>query len=106
MNTEIDGSQKPEEIRPRCLENVASFGLEPNLVFVAFVVRRAAQDGWCLVKEEPAFFRKLAEDSEVLAEIGRTSLKARNCFAAASELCNKCLERDSLSSKAWFMRGH
>lgn len=42
-------------------------------------------------------------DSDFLVVTGRTSLKARSCFAAASELFNVCLERDSRSRAAWLM---
>ena len=57
--------------------------------------------------EEDVLFRgELSENSELFLVIGRTALKARSCLAAASELCNKCLERDSRRSMAWFMGGH
>ena len=58
------------------------------------------------MEEESAFFGVLSENSEFLVEIGRTALKARNCFAAASELFNGCFKRDSRSGVAWFMSGH
>jgi hypothetical protein len=98
--------EKTEEIRPSRLQHGPCFRLEPNLMLVAFVVRRSAQEVRGLAEEESLFFRELAEDSEVLVEIGSTALKARNCFAAASELRNKCWERDSFRSEAWFMVGH
>ena len=72
-------------------------------MFVSFVVGGAAQFGRRILEDESALLCIGAEDSEFLVEIGRTSLKARNCFAAASELCNKCFERDSRSSVACLM---
>jgi len=72
----------------------------------SFLVGDAAQlDRW-LLEEKSLLCGDLAEDGEFFVVIGRTSLKARNCFTAASELCNKCLERDSRRSVAWFMKGH
>ena len=78
----------------------------PGLVLVAFLVGRAAQFVRWGLEEEALLGCDMAEDSEFLVEIGSTALKARNCFAAASELCNKCLERDSRRSVAWSMGGH
>jgi hypothetical protein len=78
----------------------------PDLVLVALVVRRAAQFVRSDREEEAALVGVVAEDSEFLVVIGRTALKARSCFAAASELFNVCLERDSRSSVARFMGGH
>ena len=75
-------------------------------MFVSFVVGCAIQFGRRCLEDESALFCADSEDSEFLVVIGRTALKARNCFAAASELCNKCFERDSRSSVAWFMGGH
>jgi hypothetical protein len=75
-------------------------------LLVALVVRWAAQLGWWPGEEEVVFRGVAAEDSEFLVVIGRTALKARSCFAAASELFNVCLERDSRSSVARFMGGH
>jgi len=75
-------------------------------MLVSFLVGNAAQFVRWILEEEVLLCSDLAEDGEFLVVIGRTSLKARNCFAAASELCNKCLERDSRRSAAWFMGGH
>ena len=75
-------------------------------MLVSLVVRRLAQRGWRIGEEEAGFFSVGVEDSEFFVVIGRTALKARNCFAAASELCNKCLERDSRSREACVMAGH
>jgi hypothetical protein len=97
--------QQAEEIRPSGFEDSLGAGKIPDLVLVALVVGRAAQLGRWLGEEEAVFRGIAAEDSEFLAVIGRTALKARNCFAAASELFNVCLERDSRSSVARFMRG-
>ncbi len=91
---------------PSGLQHGFGIGPIPDLVFVAFFVRNPAQFVRRGLEEEVLLRGELAEDSEFLVEIGRTALKARNCLAAASELCNKCLERDSRRSVAWFMGGH
>jgi hypothetical protein len=75
-------------------------------VLVAFVVRRAAQLGRGLGEVEAGFVGVGVENSEFLLVIGRTALKASNCFAAASEFFNKCFERDSRNCMAWFMGRH
>ena len=58
--------------------------VKPNLMLISLVVRRAVQVGWFVGKVEAGFFGVGAEDSEFLVVIGRTALKARNCFTAAS----------------------
>ena len=98
--------EKSEEVRPSCFEHRLGPLQIPDLVFVSFLVRSAAQFVRRGLEEEPLLVGDLVEDSEFLMEIGSTALNARNCFAAASELCNKCLERDSRRSVAWFMNGH
>ncbi len=75
-------------------------------MLVPFVVRRSAQFFRRSREAKSEFFDVGSEDSELFMEIGRTALKARNCFAAASELFNVCFERDSRSRLAWFMGGH
>lgn len=72
-------------------------------MFVSFVVGCPVQFDRRGLEDESALVCAGAEDSEFLVVIGRTALKACNCFEAASELCNKCFERDSRSSVAWFM---
>lgn len=67
-------------------------------MLVAFVVGWAVQRGWRTREDVSALFDVVAENSDFLDEIGKTSLKARNCFAAASELFNKCFERESRSN--------
>ena len=75
-------------------------------MFVSFVVGRADQRGWRTGKEEIVLPGVISENSDFFDEIGRTALKARNCFTAASEVFNKCFERDSRSKVIWFMAGH
>ncbi len=99
LNTKIDGSEQAiihqDEIR-----------IEPDLVLVPLIVGSPAQLGRRLC-EDKSFFRGIgSEDGKFLEVMGRTALKTRNCLAAASELVNVCLERDSRSSVIWFMAGH
>jgi hypothetical protein len=75
-------------------------------MFVSLLVGNTAQFVRLGLEEEVLFACDLSENGEFFSVIGITALKARNCFAAASELCNKCLERDSRSIMAWFMGGH
>jgi len=98
--------KKSEETRPCRFEHGPGIRQELNLMFVAFVVRRATQFGWRIPEVETCFPGVTVEDSDFLEVMGRTALKARNCFAAASELFNVCFERDSRRKLAWFMGRH
>ena len=99
-------NEQADEVWPRCLEHRLGLGTIPDLMLVSFLVGDAAQFVRRGFEEQRLFSGVLAEDCELLVVIGRTSLKARNCVAAASELCNKCLERDSRRSVAWFTGGN
>lgn len=76
--------EQAEEVRPGCFEDGLGLGPIPDLVFVAFLVGGAAQFVRRGFEEEALLFGVLAEDGEFFVVIGRTSLKARNCFTAAS----------------------
>ena len=76
--------EKPEKVGPSGFEVGFRFLLEPDLVFVSFVVGSLIQFDRRGLEDESVLFCVGAEDSEFLVEIGRTALKARNCFAAAS----------------------
>lgn len=76
--------QQTEKIGPRRFEDRFLMTDEPDLMFVALVVGRSAQFFRRRFKEETAFSTPVEEDSDFLVEIGRTALKARNCFTAAS----------------------
>jgi hypothetical protein len=95
-----------EEVRPGGFEVAFGSWLIPNLMLVALFVGNPAQLVWRSLEEEVLPEGDFEEDGEFLSVIGITALKARNCFTAASELCNKCLERDSRRSAAWFMGRH
>ena len=88
---------------PSGLEEAVGFFKKPDLMFVPLVVGRAAQRGWWVGAEVAVLPAAVAENSEFLDEIGRTALKARNCFTAPSEHFNKCFERDARSKVIWFM---
>lgn len=75
-------------------------------MLVSLFVGNLAQLDGRRFEEEALRVGDFEKQGEFLSVIGITALKARNCFAAASELCNKCLERDSRRSMAWFMGGH
>jgi len=53
-------------------------------MLVALVFGRAAQFFRGRSEEEASFPGVAPEDGDFLVEIGRTALKARNCFTAAS----------------------
>jgi hypothetical protein len=76
--------EQAEEVGPGGLEIGSGFLLEPDLMFVSFVVGCPVQFDRRGLEDESVLFCVGAEDSEFLVEIGRTALKARNCFAAAS----------------------
>jgi hypothetical protein len=76
--------QQSEKIGPRRLENRFLMTEEPDLMLVALVVGRSAQFFRRSFEEETVFVDIVEEDSDFLVEIGRTALKARNCFTAAS----------------------
>lgn len=98
--------QESVKTRPSGFEKTGGIRQIPNLMLVAFVVGRAAQLWRPGSKEELLFFGVAVEDLEFFEEMGRTALKTSNCFAAASEFFNVCLERDSRSREAWIMGGH
>lgn len=51
---------------------------------VSLLIGSPVQIGRRIGEEEAFFLREVSENSEFFAVMGRTSLKARNCFTATS----------------------
>lgn len=92
--------KRSKKVGPSGLEEDLPGRKVPNLVLVALFVRCTTQFRRRFGEVEAPLFGIGTKNSEFLAVIGRTALKARSCFAAASELFNVCFERDSRSSVA------
>jgi hypothetical protein len=54
------------------------------LVLDSLLIGSPIQFGRRIGEEEAFFLREVSENSEFFVVIGRTSLKARNCFTATS----------------------
>lgn len=74
----------PEEVGPSDLQHRFLVLKEPDLMLVALVVGRTAQFCRWSPEAEAVLADVVVEDADFLVEIGRTALKARNCFTAAS----------------------
>lgn len=89
MDPEIDGSKQAivhqDHVSPVGIrsDNV-SFWARPDLMLVSLFVGWPTQFGRRTGKVESFFLGVASEDSEFFVEIGRASLKTRNCFTAAS----------------------
>ncbi len=76
--------EEAEEVWPCGFEVGGLVFIKPDLMLVALLVGGAAQLVWRGAEDEAGFIGIGAENSEFLLVIGRTSLKARNCFTASS----------------------
>jgi hypothetical protein len=72
---------------------------------VPLLIRRTTQRFGRCSEDEPSLGCVSSKNTDFLEVMGRTALKTRNCFAAATEFFNMCLERYSRRSAIWFMVG-
>ena len=79
----VDNPQA-EKIGPSGLEVAVGTVEEPDLMLVSFLVGWSAQFRGGGAQVEVFFPREGSENSEFFLVMGRTSLKTRNCFTAAS----------------------
>lgn len=98
--------KQAEKVPPSGFQETGRICQEPHLMLVPLIIRSPAQFGRWLREDEFLLGGVGPEDGEFFEVMGRTALKTRNCLAAASELVNVCLERESRSSVIWFMAGH
>jgi len=73
-----------KKVRPSGFEVAVGIGSKPDLMLIAFIVGWTTQFSRRGVQVEVFFTDVVPENSEFFLVIGRTSLKARNCFTAAS----------------------